>query len=363
MKRVQFNSIQYLRGFASLAVVLQHAMAHVVYMAAKNNMVIDLGPFNALLNMGNAGVDLFFVISGFVMAASTENSRGGAAEASKFIRKRGIRIFPMFWVFLTAYLLLGVLSKIYSPGAMETEKNFSPEYLLSSYILLPSYNGDLLAPYLGVGWSLYFELYFYTAIAFILLCGINLRWQMLILAFALTSLFGASYAVHNPVTFIATSPLVLEFLFGWVAFLLVHSRFKKWNSRRGSFGLVISGILIFIVSVFTYDYLGIYDGFRVLWWGGASFLIVLGVTSREEMGGGFESRYLLLLGAASYSMYLSHKAITLPVLNKIFGYGHFSIQFGVVWFLVLVVASVAIGIFSYSMIESPIQKRLARFSK
>jgi peptidoglycan/LPS O-acetylase OafA/YrhL len=110
---------------------------------------------------GAAGVDLFFVISGFVMVYSSMNLIGDRKGWLVFSQRRVIRIVPMYWLATTIKLVLMVLA-----GEFVLHARFSSLDTVMSYLFLPTRNSDgNLFPLLGVGWTLNFEMLFYLLFA------------------------------------------------------------------------------------------------------------------------------------------------------------------------------------------------------
>lgn len=133
----RLGAIQALRTIAAALVVLQHVTVHVLQARG-----VDFRPF-LKVDLGRAGVLLFFVISGFVMA-------GCLREGRAFLLNRALRIYPGFW--LAAAITFLLLGSVYGP---------------LSYLLLPHVPGAV--PYSIPYWTLMYEVVFYVVTyAFIL---------------------------------------------------------------------------------------------------------------------------------------------------------------------------------------------------
>ncbi|MEG8039988.1 acyltransferase [Sphingomonas sp. LR60] len=142
--RPQFDNIQYLRAVAALMVVFHHA---------RNPLA---GGFNPLLGytIGEAGVDIFFVISGFIMLTI-----GVKEQVGTFISRRLVRIYPLYWIacFLTLFVLIA-----------SKKENLFVGHVIKSFLLIPYYNpihGGEIWPILVPGWTLSYELFFYGIFA------------------------------------------------------------------------------------------------------------------------------------------------------------------------------------------------------
>lgn len=260
----KLRSIQVLRAVAACAVVVLHAYpeAHA-----------PIG--NA--GYGAAGVDLFFVISGFIMASVAQGQTAG-----QFLRDRLWRIYPLWWVAVLPWLFM-------VPRG--------PTFILSSLSLWPIYAGGYYVPVLKVGWTLSFELLFYLGMTL----AIATRAAAPLALYALFLLGALTTA--NPLLHFIGNPLALEFLMGVLVARL---------PRHRALGLLIPLGL----SLFALTSPGIGDVeaslgpqwalSRVLQWGVPAALVVWGVLSLERL---FKHRRFDLpvaIGDASYSIYLFH---------------------------------------------------------
>jgi exopolysaccharide production protein ExoZ len=263
----KLRSVQVLRAIAACAVVILHAVpdAHAPVGGA---------------GYGAAGVDLFFVISGFIMA---NVARG--RMASEFLRDRFWRIYPLWWVAVLPWLFM-------IPRG--------PTFVASSLTLWPIYAGGYYVPVLKVGWTLSFELLFYLGMA---LAVTTRAWVPLTL-YALL-LFGALTTL-SPLLHFLGSPMTLEFLMGVVIAKL---------PRRAALGLLIP-LGLALLAMAGPD-LGDVDSSlsshwalpRALEWGIPAALIVCGALSLEGL---FQHRLFnmpVMIGDASYSVYLFHPIV------------------------------------------------------
>ena len=263
----KLRSIQVLRAIAACAVVVLHAYpdAHT-----------PIG--NA--GYGAAGVDLFFVISGFIMANVSQGRTSG-----EFLGDRLWRIYPLWWIAVLPWLFM-----VPRGGT----------FILSSLTLWPVYPGGYYVPVLKVGWTLSFELLFYLGMTL----AIATRPIVLMATYALF-LLGA-LMTSSPLLHFVGSPMALEFLLGVLVAKL---------PKRASLGLLIAvGLALF---AFTDPGLGDVESSlgpqwalrRALEWGFPAALIVWGALSLEEL---FRHRAFdvpVAIGDASYSVYLFHPIV------------------------------------------------------
>ncbi len=272
MGRIQ--SLQVLRFFAALGVVVHHAS-------------INFGPHPFI--HGAAGVDVFFVLSGAVIGRAAER------RPRHFLFDRLTRIFPIYWLLLAPWVLISI-----GAGHWDAWRG------VAAVTLLPLSSQP---PYLPPAWTLSFELVFYGAMALVLR---GARPWMMIAAFA--ACFVANLAFGGPVLRTLGSPLVVEFGLG-----LVASRLAPPHRYLGWLSIAVGVAIIFATPS------GIgnpADTFkpgaqltRALLWGLPSLLIVSGAMTVSADGRFW--RPFVFLGDASYSLYLSHELVLLIAIDTV----------------------------------------------
>lgn len=286
----RIESLQCLRGLAALAVVLFH-LRGVEIKYLQGPMVLD-----ALARYADAGVDLFFVVSGFVMTTIAAGRYAKVGESERFLVKRAWRVLPMYWIFTTLVVVLMAMI----PSLVNS--SYAGQSVLASYLLIP--HGQL--PVLTVGWTLVHEMYFYAVfagiIAFVperMVPAVLLLWAALIAAAA-----GIAPMPGTPAHTLAVNPLTYEFIAG--ALLGLYWRhIPAWMA----WPLLAAGAATAIVAAATLPESGpatISVGTRVVCFGSASVLLLAGAIRLEANGGLHAPRWLSLLGDSSYSLYLTH---------------------------------------------------------
>jgi len=147
-----YFGIQALRFIAAGLVLVTHS----TFYASER-----LGTGGSVWHQGAVGVSIFFVISGFVMVVSTRKTWGQVNAWKAFILRRIIRIVPMYWTATTVKLicLLVVSSAV-------LHSKFDLQHIISSYFFVPTVNVEgEVKPLLAVGWTLYYEMFFYVIFA------------------------------------------------------------------------------------------------------------------------------------------------------------------------------------------------------
>lgn len=345
----KLQNIQALRGVAVLAVVFFH-LALIEKRYGGSNTILP-----EFFNFGMFGVDLFFVISGFVMVTVTRGKFQSLKQSLLFLYHRISRIYPLYWVYTTLALIVFLVQPSWVNSSQGSQVD-----ILASYLLLP----DQLLPLVQVGWTLIHEMYFYLVFFLImlflpekLLPVSMLVWGMVI------AVFGSS--IGNPYYNLVFHPLTMEFLVGCL--LAVH-----YHNMNGNFK--VSGILLVWVAVFGmlaailgYIYFESQAGVapdrwqRLLYYGIPATVIVFCIIHAER-NGVILPRFLIQSGNASYSIYLSH-LFTINVAGRIWRLFAVDAVFDNIFALVITFILVVLaGFISYWYIETPLLKLSRRFA-
>jgi exopolysaccharide production protein ExoZ len=342
-----FRSIQILRGLACVAVVLFHS-------SMQFEQYYHQSLFGGVFASGYGGVDLFFVISGFVIAHSSAADLDKPARFKSYWYKRIIRIFPIYWAVLLA-VVLG--SMMVAPSAKST--TFSvPAHLsewISTILLLPNHK-----PVVGVSWTLSYELFFYLMFSLLVLSKRFWRIPAGILAGSLV-FFSAQHGLVKalPIVSFVVSPFNIEFAAGAFAWYLV----KRVSLTAYAYLLMISvglGVaLTFLPTVTNENY-----SQRVLIFGFSSFLIVWALTGLEKSNrkGAHLPIWFDYVGDASYMLYLIHFPV-LVFANKLIQLLTQDSFWVMTFNMVLVSAVVIISVYIHWHIEKPLLSFLKRRQK
>ncbi len=234
---MKLNSIQILRAIAALVVVVYHIRAIEALTIAQSGLVspatglAEPGLVSGLWANGFIGVDLFFVISGFIMVYVTRDTGTGLRQARSFLFARIGRIYPVWWLFasvIAIYFTIAYGAPVDIKQAAASQQQ-PISHLLKSYLLVP----QPVFPVLGVGWTLVHEMYFYIVFAGALL--LPKRWLPFVLAaWALVLIAGTFGGLHRgfavDYTALVFYPMTLEFILGAFAGLLICSG-RLWGGR------------------------------------------------------------------------------------------------------------------------------------
>jgi peptidoglycan/LPS O-acetylase OafA/YrhL len=306
-------SIQALRGIAVMAVVLIHIQ---LYFSNKLGMPGFLPQFN----VGAASVDVFFVISGFIMVYASERLFGQPGGMRVYFLRRIARIVPMYWGALTillAYVLIRYNGVTAAAGnaAGPAPSSANVDYVLASYFFWPYVHADGWGiPLLGVGWTLNYEVFFYAL--FGLLIGFSRRTVVLTIGALFCVLIAirlSSPGLPNPFAW-WFNPIIIEFVFGMgIAFAYREGvRLPMWLVWT----LVAAGLAGLGYAWHQAFFFEPWSGWRVLYWGVPAILIVGSFALAEKrVPQNLFWRVTGFLGDASYSIYLVHTlTLGVPVL-------------------------------------------------
>jgi exopolysaccharide production protein ExoZ len=284
----RLTSVQALRGLAALWVLL----LHVGIFSQERCDTIFLGD---MFRHGRLGVDCFFVISGFIICLVHRRDIGVPAASRRYVLRRFIRVYPLLFLANTikvTYLLA------FGYGIPPEKKSI--DLILSSFLMLPHSEGLLIA----VAWTLSHEALFYGV--FLLLIILYRRWACAIIALWVLGIVClgccASGTLGTGLAFLFKA-YNLEFIMGMLAAVLL----QHGVSRRQSLLAIVLGVGLLAAGIFWYDEIGTLNAvLRRVYWGTVFSLIVLGACAVESRRSLKLPRVVLLLGDASYSVYLFH---------------------------------------------------------
>lgn len=308
-------NLQHLRAFAALNVVVYH----IISAAATYGYEIHL--ISYLTDWGENGVDIFFVISGFVMLyKQLENKR----NVKDFLILRAIRIIPIYW--LLTFIVITIY--IFVPFAFR-ETIVTTEWALASLgFMSTAILGKMPVVYLG--WTLEWEMLFY------LVFGLGLWFRSLAVTLSVTCL------VLIGIAFTVSDFILLEFVAGLlVAFLFKRNGFNSF----GKVSLFLGGLLL---SLSISEEIRALVGSRVILWGLPSVFIVYGAVAAPQI----KSKVGKLLGDASYSIYLI-QMLTIPVFYKLIVVLGIELSNDFLALVCLIATAIA-GTLMYLFIEKPI---------
>lgn len=332
-------SLQCLRGIAALMVVIHHVIH-------QSPGFLSIWPTEAW----QAGVDLFFVISGFVMVYVTSKRE---QSATQFLAMRGARIVPVYWFFTLAAAAL-----MFFVPQLARSNELTVKHVVLSMLFLPHKSGTTgdLSPLVKQGWTLNYEMFFY--VLFALAMAISLRRRTLLAVGALITLSAIGHALRmadirpGALTFYLDD-IILEFALG----MLIATAYLggKLSLIRTPLAVALVGIGFVAMFALQTDDLSK----RALVYGLPAAAIVIGALAFEEHVP-LRLRLLPYIGDASYSIYLVH-IFPIALLRAVWPLpmdGWFSLA---AFMLTTFAVTIALGRLSYTLVEQPSLKLLRRW--
>jgi exopolysaccharide production protein ExoZ len=328
------HGIQLLRAVAATAVMIFHVSFDIEHNVSPAGSLPDLG-------QGAAGVDLFFVISGFVMVYSSERLFGRPKASLLFISRRIARIVPLYWL-MTSLMLVYVLARGFGPS------DASPAQALASYFFIPYWRpSGVIDPLYGIGWTLNYEMFFYVVFA----VAVAARREIAVVSVgavlaAFVLVVSLNDHIPGQIAYLA-NPRVLEFVFG----MGIASLYRA--GVRVSVGVS----LILVASAIA----------EAIWWDALPHWIGWGVPALQVV-----AAFALLdqtlsfvplierLGDASYALYLTHPAV-ISVARALSQKGYLT-PAAAPWLYLMTYAAICVGVslVVHRLLEKPMTAALRR---
>ena len=339
--------MQVLRGIAATAVVCYHT----------NNILASpkyggIYAFETVAKHGWLGVNLFFVISGFVILYAHQHDVGNPQTLLHYMWRRAARLYPIYWIFLTAFITAAAF------GFGYPDFKWEPRHLVSAYLLIALVDVPTLP--LKVAWTLLFELKFYALFSSFL---ISKRLGIVVFAVWTAAIFARNS--------VAPTPDWAFFAEGWGLLNVWNSYFAMgmltcWSVARISdqngpwllsIGLVLLATLVSNMQGDMDSNLG--NPFLVISLGIAFSLIISGGVACELRYAWRPPKWAMLLGDASYSIYLVHSAFISLAAGVAFKHFHGGLP-GPLLFSLIFIGAVSSGVFAHLLIERPLLSMLRK---
>jgi exopolysaccharide production protein ExoZ len=290
MSRKKLNLIQVLRGLAAVLVVLAHT--DLIF-----NQNLNQNFFNKVFTFGGSGVDFFFVLSGFIMFYIHQHDIGHSNKVGTFFFKRFTRVYPLYWVILTSKISASLIF------AYDTDRQSNIGEYIKAFLLFPQDRNILSTTFLGVSWTLSFEIFFYLLFGLLIWLKPKLSFPIISawLIGVLLNFFGIFQLTQNNLWMqMIFADYNLEFIFGCLAAYVL----TKYQIKYGM-PIICTGAFLYTLSAINYYY-SIIKTSSVITFGIPSTLIVLGCVALEQKKNINVPNLLLYIGNASYSIYLAH---------------------------------------------------------
>lgn len=331
--RNRLLNLQALRALAALLVVYVHA-EDILYRI----------PGYALPAIGHGGVDLFFVISGFVMVLTTA---GQDVSPGGFLWRRFARVAPLYWLVTLFVFTLA----LFAPAIFKGTQADVGE-LVKSLLFIPYLKGSgQVAPIVFVGWTLNLEMAFYALLAAALFASRRFAYVLAIGALVAVSLAGLT-SPADPVARFYSTTMLAEFGLGMLlalAWNALSTATTPWLKAAAVFSLLVGvPLLIASPSVGTAP-------LRLVTAGLPSVLIVAGAVALDRWGMGWRNRAAQVLGDASYSIYLTHFFVVGAAVQLAKKLGVNGLP-ALALFLACVAVVIVVGVLVHRYVERPITR-------
>lgn len=347
----KFLSIQCLRGLAALSVVLFH---YRFYIRGATDEGVSIG--NYLFSWGVIGVDVFFIMSGFIMFITTQHYRAEISSAKRFLYNRAVRILPMYFSgLLIAFVLAGGV------GYFDNQDKIKD---LISSISFTAYNVNIKPHYINddsfynVRWTLNYELYFYLVFSLCLLFRKRilavLSWCFIAIAIIPslngfdTSLSTQGYSFNSAMAGLMTNPMIIEFVFGVIVGSAYNKLRNSVTSRTFQWLYVsLSAVtLSLIVTGMKYGYIHEFDIKSSL----LLAIFILSLLLSEPTVSKLIPNVFVKLGDISFSLYLLHNPIGIAIFTACGLYGD-TFMNGYPAILLAIGVSIIASLLTYNLIE------------
>ncbi len=342
----KYVALQALRGLAAALVVYVHALA-------TYTDKIDPTFISTMSGLGELGVKIFFCISGFIIFNSSRNMKPGFSSVGVFLRRRIIRVAPIYWIATAIYSL-----KLYIQGSPITFEAF-----LKSLLFIPYSNEDgLMHPVLGQGWTLNYEMFFYVIFGLALLFSKTKR-VFVVSCILIFLMFLRSFDVVKDgvnsiesIFFFLSENYLMYFLFGLLIALLIEKKvivIKRFNEIKKTLA-IISLLAIYLLlrslNVIPSEWLEVV---AVIISVTCLLICVLGASSaKADLREGRLNRISEVIGDASYSTYLTHGFVMGPIARAVSLSG---IYISPQTFSILMIFSCTLfGVFFFKNVEKPV---------
>jgi exopolysaccharide production protein ExoZ len=330
-------NLQVCRAIAAIIVLLDHG-----------TLMIDPDIFHGFWGIGWCGVDLFFVLSGFIIYYVNHKYMGMPAKFKQYMGRRLCRIYPIYWIYTITVIILYTF-------LFHTKFNF--DYVARSLTLYPFHTELAQFPIIPPAHTLVYEVVFYVIFSVGILTsrkiflGTMLFWLLLILV----NMFTGGSLAKGLLATVVLNPINIEFFYGCIiAWLIINKPFSV--SRSQGWILLFLGVALLAVSWVTQlNNYGILLAHHYLKFGISFSIIIYALSLLEGSDShGMVKKLFVKLGDASYSIYLIHY-IGLVILNN-FILSKLTHVNSLGKLAISLVALIATSYYAYKWIEQPLIK-------
>lgn len=282
------DNVQYLRALAAVVVVVSHVTI---------NLSKSLGTVLPLPLPGPFGVEIFFVISGFIITHTSMSRFGRPGAALAFANHRFWRVAPLYWVVTTVYLAIS-----FAAPDLIYKGYTSVAHTLASYVFLPWPNANgSMDPIYVAGWSLNYEMFFYTLFTLVLWLPWRMGLAVVVGALGVLAALHTRFPARTALD-VWSRPYLWEFLVG-VGLAL----FRRSTGPRAPFAVMGPAVaFLLLTGVFLFHRGWAYPNAEPATIALAGSIVGVAVLCRDAVRRGPALRFVAALGDSSYSLYLFH---------------------------------------------------------
>lgn len=343
----KLHSLQALRAIAALLVVADHALTLPVGTAYPEQPITSYAWF-----LGEQGVAIFFIISGFIMVTTTYNLPPTISTSWNFLKRRFLRVAPLYWLYTAAACAL------IATGLWNRPFPITAARVVKSVFFIPYLDGPgAMRPILGPGWTLNYEMGFYVAFSLLLILPARLAVAALTTLFSLLVAIGVAnhqgsyFSEPQNIYEFWTSPIILLFAAGGCLGLL----YKKINASLRANAVICAALLLsasLILFHTTHSFIQLDSPARFGYWAIDLAVVSVCVFSNNK------KTIFEPLGDASYTLYLTHIFVLLFVA-KAWRLMHLQ-QYSIALPLVAAAAAIPVALLAYRHVEKPMTEFLHR---
>jgi peptidoglycan/LPS O-acetylase OafA/YrhL len=345
LAKEKFESLEMIRALAALAVVFFHTQ---IIFTGRTGIV----PFGGVFGAGSRGVDLFFVLSGFIIAYVHAGDLGQPHRVGHYFHSRFIRIYPSVWI----VTLLALAVYLLGFGGADKADKLSPGSIADSFLLLPQAGAALV----NVTWSLKFEIFFYLLFSIAILRRSVGLWLIALWQAAVLGLYLSGRQLEWSWIAFYLRPITLEFGLGvlcaWV--VINRARFAPLASPWLAGGALAGAAAVFVGAdlVQAYDPSSLTTLPDFLVFGLSAAVIVVSLALLDIQQRFKVPRILVMLGGASYAIYLVHFS-TISLLAAFMTRGN-RVPMNDAVFLAVALIGIFFGFLFHHWIDRPLHRFL-----
>lgn len=340
----KLESLQMVRAFAMLMVLFIHIDAF-------STRIFEHSFLSGIfIPGGDSGVNIFFVLSGFIIFYVHKGDIGKKIKFLPYLIKRFSRIYPAYWLITLILITLHFLLPQFGAGNERETKN-----ILFSLLLLPQTH----APIIHAAWSLSHEIFFYLAFSLLVILSFKIIMPLLFFI-ALGSALGTVYSLQgitifeNPFLNLLFSYHNFEFILGCLSAYLVLNYKIKGEKILFALGSTL------LLSMIIFERInGDMSALRLFGYGIPAFLIITALTSHELkksliLPRIFFPKIFLLLGDASFSIYITHQLLISGIGRTLMSLGLVKMTGPFAVIIIVTILTLLIGCIFHLIIEKPL---------